>query len=850
MMRRTLGELRATLPILVPGGIGALIVVRALLVYWGSDWPATLIVLAMAAGLALGLSELFARQLRATQLDRELQALPRVADESTLEVASPLLSAMLRARLEQAPPPTLGDGIAPFLSGLLVMLGLLGTLLGLFETVNGAGHALTSSADVDTLRRSLSAPIAGLTRSFGCSAAGISASAMLGLAIALVRRREGRTLRAIHAYAAGPMRALSPSARQARAFEQLASQGGALPGAATAIEGVGTQLSALSTQLVALQQSALEAQQRAFTELLASVHGELAKAAVETGKALHSRVSPLLEQLVARSGEALVAQSSTLAEVARNVTHELERDAALRREDAAQAMEAMRSRLDEAERARAVAHAKELEGLSAQLARTVADTERREQALSARWQELVSRFDVQLEAARSSEGERLRSLDAQVSAAREREHEQLAKLDDLGGRVGSELERLSAALTHQLEQRLASERDHDERAERVLAQLTAATGALEAGTARELGVIEQGIARQQGAIENAVERQRAAIEAAVTRQESAWTRVVEHQQAALEAGAMLQQTTLEGVLARQEDALAAGVARQEDAIVAGIARQERALAQLVERLPQAFDEAAASSRTAAQEALTQLVALTEERVSSVSSLLSHELTQRAETARTLDERALRALERAEQSADALDGAIARQGSGLEGLIERVGTLLPTLADAAQAGAASTLARLGELAEAQAARFAKLEAALEREREEHALGLADQLTAHAGDLEQRLAKTSSTVQEAAAIWQASSVEMQAVAELFARSAERQREASDAWLESLGEVEGAVERAGREAARDALSDQLASTQEVFARQLQFQRELFEQLRTLRNGSGRSRLAKGEDDVSVGK
>jgi hypothetical protein len=89
----------------------------------------------------------------------------------------------------------------------------------------------------------------------------------------------------------------------------------------------------------------------------------------------------------------------------------------------------------------------------------------------------------------------------------------------------------------------------------------------------------------------------------------------------------------------------------------------------------------------------------------------------------------------------------------------------------------------------------------------------------------------------------------VAELFAKSVERQREASDAWLESLGEVEGAVEQAGRSAAADALSDQLASTQEVFARQLQFQRELFDQLRALRGGGhAGTRAQGGEHDVSV--
>jgi len=118
------------------------------------------------------------------------------------------------------------------------------------------------------------------------------------------------------------------------------------------------------------------------------------------------------------------------------------------------------------------------------------------------------------------------------------------------------------------------------------------------------------------------------------------------------------------------------------------------------------------------------------------------------------------------------------------------------------------------------------------------------------LEERLAKASEAVQEAASVWRASSAEMHAVVESFASSVERQREASDAWLESLGDVEGSVERAGRDAARDALSDQLASTQEVLARQLQFQRELFEQLRTLRGepAPAAARPQHGDADVSV--
>ncbi|HKU43891.1 MAG TPA: hypothetical protein VJR89_37280, partial [Polyangiales bacterium] len=313
MTKPSIGALLGALTILVPGGIATVVVLRTLPVYWGRDLPATVIVLAIALALLLGLAELFVRQQIAQQLERELRTLPTRPREATLDIASPRLAALLRARLEYAPAAAIGDGITPFLTGLLVMLGLLGTLLGLYQTVQGAGHALTASANVAALRQSLSGPIAGLTRSFGCSAAGICASAMLGLALALVRRREAHTARAVHAYAAGPLRTFSANARQLRAIEQLANQGTALPAAAGAIASVGEKLGELTTQLLALQQTALDSQERALRELIGSVPGELARAATETGQALHTHVSPLLDQLAARSGEALAAQSSALS---------------------------------------------------------------------------------------------------------------------------------------------------------------------------------------------------------------------------------------------------------------------------------------------------------------------------------------------------------------------------------------------------------------------------------------------------------------------------------------------------------------------------------------------------------
>jgi hypothetical protein len=155
-------------------------------------------------------------------------------------------------------------------------------------------------------------------------------------------------------------------------------------------------------------------------------------------------------------------------------------------------------------------------------------------------------------------------------------------------------------------------------------------------------------------------------------------------------------------------------------------------------------------------------------------------------------------------------------------------------------------RVVALTSAQSERLAHFESQLQLGQEAHGKGLSEQLATHAAQLSKGLDGTGELVREAANLLKSSSVELGAVAEAFAHSVERQREAASTWLESLGELEGAVERAGRGAAADALGDQLASTQEVFARQLQFQRELFEQLRSLRTPPAPS--VHGERDVSA--
>jgi hypothetical protein len=78
--------------------------------------------------------------------------------------------------------------VTPYLIGLLVMLGLLGTFIGMVETLRGAVIALEGATDIQAIREGLAAPIRGLGLAFGTSVAGVSTSAMLGLMSTLSRQ--------------------------------------------------------------------------------------------------------------------------------------------------------------------------------------------------------------------------------------------------------------------------------------------------------------------------------------------------------------------------------------------------------------------------------------------------------------------------------------------------------------------------------------------------------------------------------------------------------------------------------------------------------------------------------------
>ncbi len=175
-------------------GLAGLVVVGYTARFYAAmgDRLATGLCLLMGGVVVMGVVELLRHHLRAVRFQRELVDVKKAGTLEAIDGATPMLRAILHARLDRVPYALPVPSFTPYLIGLCVMLGLLGTFLGLFETLRGASSVLQSSADVEALRQGLAQPMAGLMRSFGTSAAGVTTSAMLGLASVFGRRSIAR----------------------------------------------------------------------------------------------------------------------------------------------------------------------------------------------------------------------------------------------------------------------------------------------------------------------------------------------------------------------------------------------------------------------------------------------------------------------------------------------------------------------------------------------------------------------------------------------------------------------------------------------------------------------------------
>ena len=159
------------------------------------------------------------------------------------------LRTTVRLRVEGERVGLPGPSLTPYLVGLLVMLGMLGTFLGMVVTLNGAVFALEGTTDLTAIRAALAAPIKGLGLAFGTSVAGVAASAMLGLMSALSRRERVQAAQLLDTQIATHLRGFSLVHQRQETFKALQAQSQALPGVVTHLQAMMTQMERMSTQL-------------------------------------------------------------------------------------------------------------------------------------------------------------------------------------------------------------------------------------------------------------------------------------------------------------------------------------------------------------------------------------------------------------------------------------------------------------------------------------------------------------------------------------------------------------------------------------------------------------------------
>ncbi|WP_068637603.1 DUF802 domain-containing protein [Thauera butanivorans] len=196
-----------------------------------------------------------------------------------------------------------GPALTPYLVGMLVLLGMLGTFLGMVMTLDGAVAALETTTDLQTIRASLAAPVKGLGVAFGTSVAGVAASAMLGLMSALCRRARMQASQLLDARIAGELRGASLAHQRQKAFAAIEQQARTLPALVDSLQAMMVQMERqgreLNEHLTAGQQRFHDEARSAYSALAASVDTSLKHSLTESARLAGQTIQPVVADTMA-----------------------------------------------------------------------------------------------------------------------------------------------------------------------------------------------------------------------------------------------------------------------------------------------------------------------------------------------------------------------------------------------------------------------------------------------------------------------------------------------------------------------------------------------------------------------
>ncbi len=284
----------------IPAAIGAIAIVWVATLFIGANPLALLVTFVIACAYAIGIVELQRFRAATGSLQHALKHIPEGLSrlDGWLGNVHVSLQNSVRLRIESERVGLPAPVLTPYLVGLLVMLGLLGTFIGMVDTLGGAVTALEGSTELQAIRAGLAAPINGLSLAFGTSVAGVAASAMLGLMSTLSRRERMQATRALDSAIATDLRPFSLTHNRQQTYDALQAQTEVLPELTQQMqqmmEHIGAMGDTLSEKLLANQNNFQQTVHNSFSELASSVDKTLTNSLAESSRRTGSEFSELL----------------------------------------------------------------------------------------------------------------------------------------------------------------------------------------------------------------------------------------------------------------------------------------------------------------------------------------------------------------------------------------------------------------------------------------------------------------------------------------------------------------------------------------------------------------------------
>jgi hypothetical protein len=298
---------------LIAFGLGALVLIWVATAVANSHF--LVLVMTMLIGVVYGFGAWELRHYRAITdvLNQALGHVPaNLAQLSDWLITLPAaLQNPVRQRVQGERVALPGPVFTPYLVGLLVMLGMLGTFLGMVVTLNGAVFALEGSNSIAGVRAAFSEPIKGLGLAFGTSVAGVATSAMLGLMSSLARRERALASQQLDTLVHNQLQRFSLAHQRQQSYLALEQQAQALPQVLQQLQALMTQMASSTeqthTQLLASQQSFQQQVQRevhsAYTGLAQSVDQSLRTSLGQSLQLASDGIRPVVQATMAQLAE-------------------------------------------------------------------------------------------------------------------------------------------------------------------------------------------------------------------------------------------------------------------------------------------------------------------------------------------------------------------------------------------------------------------------------------------------------------------------------------------------------------------------------------------------------------------